>query len=109
MFHNFLDYYKICSNPCFNMCNRHHDKKDIEFYAEKVSGNIVVMNDQREYEMIKARTGLNATEDDSFTGQSPAPTPELIINSDHNCMRCLKPKLSISFTKDKKMTFGRTK
>lgn len=88
------------------MCNRHQDKKDIEFYAEKVHCNIVVMNDHKEYDLIKARTRLDDPEDLSFTGQSPAPTPELIINSDH-CMRCLKPKLFISLTKDKKMSFGR--
>lgn len=87
---------------------RHHDRKDTEFYAEKVPCNIVAMNDDGEYDMIKARTRLNASEDYSFTGPSPspAPTPEVIINSEHS-MKSIKPKLTISFTRDKKMSFGR--
>ncbi|KAL8089048.1 hypothetical protein AgCh_038710 [Apium graveolens] len=93
-------------NPTLVVIDRYHDKKDIDFYAEKVHCNIVVMNDHKEYDMIKARTRLNDSEDHSFTGQSPAPIPELMINSD-NCMKFLKPKLTISFSKEKKMSFGR--
>ncbi|KAK1356563.1 hypothetical protein POM88_049819 [Heracleum sosnowskyi] len=94
-------------HPTLVVIDRHHDKKDIEFYAEKVPYNIVVMNDHKEYDIIKAQTRLIDTDDHSLTGQSPAPTPEVIINSDGHCMKYPRSKLSISFTKDKKMSFGR--
>ncbi|KAL8112667.1 uncharacterized protein LOC141667856 [Apium graveolens] len=62
-------------HPTLLVIDRHHDKKHIQFYAQKVRCNIVVaMNDRGEFELFNGRPRMNTNADYSFTQQAPAPT-----------------------------------
>ncbi|KAL1809121.1 hypothetical protein ACET3Z_026111 [Daucus carota] len=58
--------------------DRHHAKKNINYYAARVPCNILAMNQDGEFDMIKARSGIDV--DDYSIGDSPAPTPKLIVS-----------------------------
>ncbi|KAG8374614.1 hypothetical protein BUALT_Bualt10G0013800 [Buddleja alternifolia] len=75
--------------------DRHHDRKYIEFYAEKIPCNMVVMNDNGEFDLIKKRKCCDSEEvDNTPVVDSPAstiaPCSKSII-SEH-LKKCLKPK-----------------
>lgn len=57
--------------------SRYHARKNIEYYVAKVPCNILAMNQDGELDMVKARSGIDV--DDYSIGDSPAPTPELIV------------------------------
>ncbi|KAK1364756.1 hypothetical protein POM88_040317 [Heracleum sosnowskyi] len=69
--------------------DRYHARKNIQYYAARVPCNILAMNQNGELDMIKARSGIDV--DDYSIGDSPAPTPELIV-SRRFLMKFLKPK-----------------
>ncbi|XP_073120725.1 uncharacterized protein [Henckelia pumila] len=74
--------------------DRHHDRKYIEYYAEKVPCNMVVVNDNGAVNLIKKRKSV-----DSDTEYSPAPgiesTPSIATCTksvlSEQLKKCLKP------------------
>ncbi|CAK9173401.1 unnamed protein product [Ilex paraguariensis] len=49
-------------HPTLIVFDRHHDRKDIEYYAEKVPCNMVILNDDGEVDMIKGRSHIDDVE-----------------------------------------------
>ncbi|GJY23440.1 hypothetical protein Tco_0397098 [Tanacetum coccineum] len=69
--------------------DRHHSKKHVEYVAEKVPCNILVMNNKGEADMIRGRSTTFDSEDESsetFTS-STIPTPKVMLSDE--CKRRL--------------------
>ncbi|KAL0326603.1 UNVERIFIED_CONTAM: hypothetical protein Sangu_1738300 [Sesamum angustifolium] len=64
--------------------DRHHDRKHIEYYAEKIPCNMLVVNDNGEVDLIKKRKYSSSSEvDETPVAESPAsvePRPKLAIS-----------------------------
>lgn len=61
-------------------CDNRNHQKYREFYASKVPCNMVVMNDEGGFDMIKGRAMIN---DGDTPGESPlslAPTPKVVLS-----------------------------
>lgn len=86
------------------MDNRHHDRKNFEYYAEKlVPCNIVAMNDKGEFDIIKTRSDID--NDDYGDSPAPAPAPKLMISD--NWMKYFKLKRSTGkLAKERKTYFA---
>nr|XP_033515929.1 uncharacterized protein LOC117280335 [Nicotiana tomentosiformis] len=52
--------------------DRHHDKKNIEYYAEKVPYDMVVISEDGEVDMIKGRSQKKIKAAEETSGESPA-------------------------------------
>ncbi|KAI3453404.1 hypothetical protein Pfo_010067 [Paulownia fortunei] len=52
--------------------DRHHDRKYIEYYAEKIPCNMLVVNDNGEVDVIKKRKCSDSEVDNTPVVQSPA-------------------------------------
>ncbi|CAK9142784.1 unnamed protein product [Ilex paraguariensis] len=71
-------------HPKLVVFDRHHHRKYIEYYAERLPCNIVVMKDDGQVDMIKGRSHVDDVE--STPGESPATSAQrspLLILSDH--------------------------
>ncbi|KAI4311578.1 hypothetical protein MLD38_036465 [Melastoma candidum] len=65
--------------------NTAHQRKNREFYAERIPCNMVMMNENGVGDMIKRRCVFNSIDRLSTTGESPAssslaPTPQVLIS-----------------------------
>ncbi|CAI9755260.1 unnamed protein product [Fraxinus pennsylvanica] len=54
-------------NATLVVFDRHHDRKNIEYYAEKVPCNMVVVNDNGEVELIKKRSCMDSEAENTPT------------------------------------------
>lgn len=67
------------------MTCRHHNKKHIEYVAKKVPCNILVMNNNRDADMIKVHSTSFESNDESCTMFTPStiPTPKLMLSDEY--------------------------
>ncbi|KAI3828708.1 hypothetical protein L1987_02817 [Smallanthus sonchifolius] len=68
--------------------DRHHNKKHIEYVAKKVPCNILVMNNNRDADMIKGRSTTFESNDESpiRLSTSTIPTPTLMLSDEFKRM-----------------------
>ncbi|KAL0446369.1 UNVERIFIED_CONTAM: hypothetical protein Slati_1764800 [Sesamum latifolium] len=52
--------------------DRHHDRKHIEYYAEKIPCNMLVVNDNGEVDLIKKRKHSSSEVDETPVAETPA-------------------------------------
>jgi hypothetical protein len=62
--------------------DRHHHKRNREYYVEKLPCNMVIMNEDGSVDMIRSRSMIDDDDDDVTSQESPAflPTPQLLIS-----------------------------
>ncbi|KAL2545734.1 uncharacterized protein Fot_14967 [Forsythia ovata] len=77
--------------------DRHHDRKNIEYYAEKVPCNMVVVNDNGEVELIKKRSCMDSEVENTPTPIAESPDAAAIANCSTSILseqlkKRLKPK-----------------
>ncbi|KAJ8555140.1 hypothetical protein K7X08_012636 [Anisodus acutangulus] len=69
--------------------DRHHDKKNIEYYAEKVPYDMVVINEDGEMDMIKGRSQKIKKAEESPASMVPSATKPMISGQ---IIKFFKPK-----------------
>ncbi|XP_019161892.1 PREDICTED: uncharacterized protein LOC109158437 [Ipomoea nil] len=60
--------------------DKHHDRKNIEYYAEKVPYSIIIMNENGEVDMIKGRSQIDPISTAEESPHSLPPTPRVKIS-----------------------------
>ncbi|KAK4364632.1 hypothetical protein RND71_015990 [Anisodus tanguticus] len=69
--------------------DRHHDKKNIEYYAEKVPYDMIVINEDGEMDMIKGRSQKIKKAEESPASMVPSATKPMISGQ---IIKFFKPK-----------------
>nr|GMC83033.1 uncharacterized protein LOC109158437 [Ipomoea batatas] len=66
--------------PTLVVFDKHHDRKNIEFYAEKLPYNMIIMNEDGEVDMIKGRSQIDLITTAESSPYSLPPTPRVMVS-----------------------------